>query len=351
MLALSLNPPIASGTLATIAGVLGALAVVAYILKMRRRRFEVPFSSLWHRVLKEKESTSLWRHLRRILSLLLQLLIIALLMFAVLNPKLGSQPKDAKNVVIIIDASASMKTADATPDEKKNPPPKTHEIKRILQAMSTGSRSVTIGKRKYEWPRKEYAEDEAKRVKAAQKLLADMASDNKDKARQAMMAARTVVQAAVNSGNSRIEAAKQKAIELLDEMGGADKALILKMDGQSTPMGRFSDDKLKLKKQVARITASDTPADLHRALSAAVDALRERDNPMIVIVGDGAYPSEVLRLASWDKSKPIVVDTSELTVAEVRSILKKITRGQYFGDQAEAKAALAALDAKKPNAV
>ena len=41
--------------------------MVAYILKMRRRRFEVPFSTLWQRVLREKEATSLWRRLKRLL--------------------------------------------------------------------------------------------------------------------------------------------------------------------------------------------------------------------------------------------------------------------------------------------
>jgi len=351
MLGLSFSPAIAGGTLATIAGVLGALAVGAYILKMRRRRFEVPFSSLWHRVLKEKESTSLWRHLRRILSMLLQLLIIALLLFAVLNPKLGTASADGKNVVIIIDASASMKTADAINDDDKNPPPTDAQVIQILQAMAVGSRSTTIGDKEFKWPRREYAEDEAKRVKVAQKLLIEYNSKDPAKVKKVFMAARTMVESAVNAGNSRLEKAKQKAVKILDSMGGADVAMILKMDGQSTPLGRFSADKAKLKKEVARVSASDTPADLHRALSAATDALRERDNPMIILIGDGAYPEQVLRLVSWKKPKPIVVDTTELGEAQVREILMKIERGQYFGDPKEAKAAVAALNAKKAGAL
>ena len=51
-----------------------ALAVGAYIIKMRRRRFEVPFSQLWKRVLEQKDANALWKQLKRLISLLLMLL-------------------------------------------------------------------------------------------------------------------------------------------------------------------------------------------------------------------------------------------------------------------------------------
>jgi hypothetical protein len=52
------------------------------------------------------------------------------------------------------------------------------------------------------------------------------------------------------------------------------------------------------------ITASDTPADLSRALGAAADALRGRKNPLVVLISDGAFPEASLGLVSWDKSPP-----------------------------------------------
>ena len=113
---MNLLAPIASGTIATVAAVLAGLLVLAYILKMRRRRFEVPFSTLWQRVLKEKEATSLWRHLKRLLSLLLLVTMVGLLLFAALEPELGGARKDARSIVIIVDASASMKTIDEGDD-------------------------------------------------------------------------------------------------------------------------------------------------------------------------------------------------------------------------------------------
>ena len=75
--------------------------------------------------------------------------------------------------------------------------------------------------------------------------------------------------------------------------------MVMRMDGQTTPLSRFDNDMPMLHKIIDGIRASDTPADLRRALSAAADALRGRQNPMIVLIGDGAYPAEVLEDVSW----------------------------------------------------
>lgn len=86
----------------------GTAALTAlYVLKQRRRRVEVPFSRLWQRVLRETESTSLWQHLRRWLSLLLQVLLLGLLVLALGDPRLG-QSAEGRTVVLLIDRSASM---------------------------------------------------------------------------------------------------------------------------------------------------------------------------------------------------------------------------------------------------
>jgi Ca-activated chloride channel homolog len=221
--------PIALGTVLTVAAVLGGLTVIAYILKMRRRRFEVPFSTLWHRVLREKEATSLWKHLRRLLSLLLQLAILALLIFAVLDPQLGSVGEDARNVVIIVDASASMKAVDEGDEGTE----------------------------------------------------------------------------------TRMDVARKQAHELLRAMGGGDAAMIMRMDGQTTPLSRFDSDLPMLHRVIDGIHASDTPADLRRALGAAADALRERKNPLIVIIGDGAYPQDVLDSVVWEAPGQGAQDAAE----------------------------------------
>ncbi len=225
---MTLGTPIAGNTILVAAGIAGGLAVVAYILKMRRRRFEVPFSTLWQRVLKEKETTSLWRHLRRLLSLLLILAMLGLLLFAALDPSLGQADPDARSVVIIVDTSASMEAKDEGED---------------------GDRA-------------------------------------------------------------RIEVAKQKAREILDSLGGGDEAMVVRMDGQTTPASRFESDVPRLRRVVDDLRASDTPADLAGALAAAADALRWRHNPMIVLVGDGAYPEQDLDRVVWQRAPAPAPDDS-----------------------------------------
>lgn len=236
---MSLLAPIPVQTVLVAAGVLAGLTVVAYILKMRRRRFEVPFSALWHRVLREKETTSLFKQLRRLLSLLLQLAILALLILAVLDPRLGAVDRDARNVVIILDASASMKAVDERLDDARAP-------------GEDGADAEMDGE----------ADDGGPRV-------------------------------------TRMEVARREAREILDALGGGDMAMIVRMDGQTTPLSRFDDDMAMLKKVVAGIQPSDTPADLERALTAAADALRGRQNPTIILIGDGAYPDEVRERVVW----------------------------------------------------
>ena len=212
--------PIPLAVFAWIAGGAALLAVSAYIIKMRRRRFEVPFARLWRRVLEQKDANALWKQLKRLMSLLLMLLILGVILFAALDPTLGGTSRAARSVVVLLDASASMKAMDG---------------------------------------------DEA-------------------------------------GTKSRLQIAKERAKALIDGMGGGDLALIMKVDGQATPMSRFSTDAPMLNKIVDGITASDTPADLTRALGAAADALRDRPNPLIVVISDGAFPEAQLGLVSWDKA-------------------------------------------------
>lgn len=212
------------------------LAVGAYIIKMRRRRFEVPFSQLWKRVLEQKDANALWKQLRRLMSLLLILVVLAAILFAALDPTLGATDRRARSVVVLLDASASMKALDG----------------------EAGGEGQATG------------------------------DDKPPGDGQASPAAAT-----------RMAAAKQRAKELVDSMGGGDLAMILKVDGQATPLSRFTSDAPMLRKIIDGVTASDTPADLPRALAAAADALRDRKNPLIVLISDGAFPDAQLGLASF----------------------------------------------------
>lgn len=93
-------------------GVAAAAVVGLYILKLRRRPVPVPFERLWERILKDKEATSLFSRLKRLLSLLLQLAILAALVFALGDPRSAVEVVKGRTLVVLVDTSASMKAKD-----------------------------------------------------------------------------------------------------------------------------------------------------------------------------------------------------------------------------------------------
>jgi hypothetical protein len=103
-------------SLLAILGVAGALTVVFYILKLRRRPIAVPFSPLWHNVLGDRDASRLFSQLKRWLSLLLQLALLAALVTALGDPRPTASIGTGRNVVLLVDASASMKAVDVKPN-------------------------------------------------------------------------------------------------------------------------------------------------------------------------------------------------------------------------------------------
>ena len=101
--------------LLAIGAVAGALTIALYILKMRRRAVAVPFAKIWARLVKDQDATSLFSQLKRLMSLLLQLALLALLLFALGDPRMAASLVSGRNVVVLLDASASMKATDGTP--------------------------------------------------------------------------------------------------------------------------------------------------------------------------------------------------------------------------------------------
>jgi len=102
-------------TLLQIGALAAAVVVVFYILKLRRRPVAVPFSKIWNRILRDKEATSLFSQLKRLLSLLLQLALLALLLIALGDPRTAANMLEGRNIIVLIDASASMQATDVAP--------------------------------------------------------------------------------------------------------------------------------------------------------------------------------------------------------------------------------------------
>ena len=90
-----------------------AIPIIAlYILKLRRRRAPVSTLMFWEELFRERQTTSLFQRLKHLLSLLLQLLFLALLVFAIAQPQFAFITKSAKQLVVIIDQSASMNSIE-----------------------------------------------------------------------------------------------------------------------------------------------------------------------------------------------------------------------------------------------
>jgi len=94
---------------------LGALAVpvtILYILKVRRRDVRVPYLRLWEQLVIDTKARALFKRLKRLYSLLLQLLILASLVLAIAQPDFDLKSSEKESIVLLLDCSASMHTVE-----------------------------------------------------------------------------------------------------------------------------------------------------------------------------------------------------------------------------------------------
>jgi hypothetical protein len=90
---------------------LAALAVplvILYFLKLKRERTEVPALLLWRAVMEDRRVNSPFQRFKRNILLLLQLLLLACLCLAAVQPFIKGADAEAGRVPILIDCSASM---------------------------------------------------------------------------------------------------------------------------------------------------------------------------------------------------------------------------------------------------
>ncbi len=94
------------------AAVIGPIIVAMYLLKLRREDRTVSSTFLWRRMVRDVEANAPWQKLRRNLLLLLQLLLLLLLVLALARPFVRTTGIAGRNLIMIIDRSASMQAAD-----------------------------------------------------------------------------------------------------------------------------------------------------------------------------------------------------------------------------------------------
>lgn len=90
--------------------------IIFYMLKLRRQPARVSSLMLWQQVIADRQANAPWQKLKRNLLLLLQLLILALLVMALARPYFTVEAEVQGNVVLLLDASASMQATDVAPN-------------------------------------------------------------------------------------------------------------------------------------------------------------------------------------------------------------------------------------------
>ncbi len=99
-------------------GLLGGLIaipiILLYMLRLRRREIPVSSTFLWQQIIQDNEANTPWQRLRRNILLLLQLLILLALILALSRPFINVPAVGSGQIVLLLDASASMNATDET---------------------------------------------------------------------------------------------------------------------------------------------------------------------------------------------------------------------------------------------
>ncbi len=131
-------------TLGPIAAVMFVLITILYIIKLRKRRIEVPFSPLWNSILKQSsKQNDLWRNLRRILSWLFYMFIAALVVFAIADPHFNDEVSEGRHILLLVDSSASMAANDVTGGANRLDIAK-QRAREILKTMGPDDRAMLV---------------------------------------------------------------------------------------------------------------------------------------------------------------------------------------------------------------
>ncbi|MBF0280604.1 MAG: VWA domain-containing protein [SAR324 cluster bacterium] len=131
-----------------------------------------------------------------------------------------------------------------------------------------------------------------------------------------------------NEGQIRFDAARQKALELIDKLPLLSKALII--DAGTPPQVKihFSDDKQKLYSAIYDIQPTDTGGDLENAKFLALSFFSAARDDQIFIITDGAG-GEIEKITGIHKNiTPLLVRGGEQNIGITKFEIRKELQGQ-----------------------
>jgi hypothetical protein len=117
------------------------IIILLHSLRYRRRDVQVSTLFLWEQVMREAHGSLGLRRLVQNLPLLLQLLLALLLTAALANPALTQSVAQSKDIILVLDVSASMQTR--TPQETRFDAARRHALE-VLGTLPSGRQMAVI---------------------------------------------------------------------------------------------------------------------------------------------------------------------------------------------------------------
>ena len=115
--------------------------VALYFLKLRRKETVVPSTFLWRQAVRDLRVNAPFQRLKRSLLLVLQLLVLAAALLALVRPVLRWQGVEGMNHVLLVDVSASMGATDVAPTRLAGA---RAEAARVVDGLARGDRVMVV---------------------------------------------------------------------------------------------------------------------------------------------------------------------------------------------------------------
>ena len=115
--------------------------LLLYMLKLRRQDHKISSILLWQMVLQDRQANRPWQRLRRNLLLIVQLVILLGLVSALMQPAVPSTVISSQQVIVLLDASASMQAVDISPSRFAAAK---QEVSAIVDNLPNGSELTLI---------------------------------------------------------------------------------------------------------------------------------------------------------------------------------------------------------------
>jgi hypothetical protein len=234
---MSFAAPLAFG-----AFVLAAPVIILYILKVKRRRVAVPYLRLWEQLLVETRARSLFQQLKRLYSLLLQLLILTAIVMALTQPAFELSSIKKESIVLLLDTSASMQAIEDP-----------------------------------------------------------------------------------ETGQTRFDLMLERAADFVEGRSYEDEMMLVAVSDRVDVLCSFNRNTLRLRAGLEKLAATNRSLDVQRAYAFAKEVSRDRENPVILILSDGAGDDVRTAIEGDETAALVPIGEATANVGVTRFAVRKNT--------------------------